>query len=195
MKGRFELKQHWKRNLTVLTVVLFVAAAVYFNWSYNQQFGAADADMVMAEDEAMEKADIKRPEQEEESEETNQPVSDYFAKARLTRQQSRDEALNLLESASAAEGASQETIDSALTAISAMATDSMTETRIENLLLAKGFADCVAYITGDSISVAVPSPPDGLTSAQVAAITDVITSDTEFAASQLKVVEVKSDLS
>ena len=29
---------------------------------------AADADMVMAEDEAMEKADIKRPEQEEESE-------------------------------------------------------------------------------------------------------------------------------
>lgn len=193
MKGRFELKQHWKRNLTVLTVVLFVAAAVYFNWSYNQQFGAADADMVMAEDEAMEKADIKRPEQEEESEETNQPVSDYFAKARLTRQQSRDEALNLLESASAAEGASQETIDSALTAISAMATDSMTETRIENLLLAKGFADCVAYITGDSISVAVPSPPDGLTSAQVAAITDVITSDTEFAASQLKVVEVKSD--
>ena len=74
-----------------------------------------------------------------------------------------------------------------------MATDSMTETRIENLLLAKGFADCVAYITGDSISVAVPSPPDGLTSAQVAAITDVITSDTEFAASQLKVVEVKSD--
>ena len=30
------MKQHWKRNLTVLTVVLFVAAAVYFNWSYNQ---------------------------------------------------------------------------------------------------------------------------------------------------------------
>ena len=117
----------------------------------------------------------------------------FFAQARLTRQQSRDEALNLLESASAAEGASQETIDSALTAISAMASDSMTETRIENLLLAKGFDDCVAYITGDSISVAVPSPPDGLTSAQVAAITDVITSDTEFTASQLKVVEVKSD--
>ena len=33
------MKQHWKRNLTVLTVVLFVAAAVYFNWSYNQQYG------------------------------------------------------------------------------------------------------------------------------------------------------------
>ena len=190
------MKQHWKRNLTVLTVVLFVAAAVYFNWSYNQQFGAADADMVMAEDDAMEKAGVK-PEQasekDAESNEPEKPVSDYFAQARLTRQQSRDEALNLLEAASSADGASQETIDSAMTAIAAMASDSMTETRIENLLLAKGYADCVAYITGDSISVAVPSPADGLTEAQVAAITDVITSDTEFAAAQLKVVEVKAD--
>ena len=190
------MKQHWKRNLTVLTIVLFVAAAVYFNWSYNQQFGAADADMVMAEDDAMKKAGIK-PEQasekENEGDEPEEPVSDYFAQARLTRQQSRDEALNLLEAASSADGASQETIDSAMTAIAAMASDSMTETRIENLLLAKGYADCVAYITGDSISVAVPSPVDGLTEAQVAAITDVITSDTEFAAAQLKVVEVKSD--
>ena len=190
------MKQHWKRNLTVLTVVLFVAAAVYFNWSYNQQFGTADADMVMAEDNAMEKAGVKEKENAEsnpDSSETERPVSDYFAQARLTRQQSRDEALNLLESASAAEGASQETIDSAMTAIAAMATDSMTETRIENLLLAKGYADCVAYISGDNISVAVPSPAEGLTSAQVAAITDVITADTDFAVSQLKIVEVKSD--
>ena len=190
------MKQHWKRNLTVLTVVLFVAAAVYFNWSYNQQFGAADADMVMAEDDAMEKAGVKAKETsapESDSAGTEQPVSDYFAQARLTRQQSRDEALNLLESASAADGASQETIDSAMNAIATMASDSMTETRIENLLLAKGYADCVAYISGDGISVAVPSPQEGLTAAQVAAITDVITSDTEFAASQLKIVEIKSD--
>ena len=190
------MKQHWKRNLTVLTVVLFVAAAVYFNWSYNQQFGAADADMAMAEDDAMEKAGVKAKETsapESDSAGTEQPVSDYFAQARLTRQQSRDEALNLLESASAADGASQETIDSAMNAIATMASDSMTETRIENLLLAKGYADCVAYISGDGISVAVPSPQEGLTAAQVAAITDVITSDTEFTASQLKIVEIKSD--
>ena len=190
------MKQHWKRNLTVLTVVLFVAAAGYFNWSYNQQFGAADADMVMAEDEAMEKAGVKEKKETDsapESQETRQPVSDYFAQARLTRQQSRDEALNLLESASAADGASQETIDSAMTAIAAMAADSMTETRIENLLLAKGYADCVVYISGDGISVAVPSPQEGLTAAQVAAITDVITSNTDYTAAQLKIVEIKTD--
>lgn len=186
------MKQHWKRNLTVLTVVLFVAAAVYFNWSYNNQFGRADADMVMAEDTRMRQEGIQ-PEASPGTEPTDKETaaSDYFSEARLTRQQSRDEALNLLESATSAEGASQETIDSAMTAISAMATDSMTETRIENLLLAKGYSDCVVYITGDGVSVAVPSPEEGLSAAQVAAITDTITSDTEFTASQLKIVEVK----
>ena len=188
------MKQHLKRNLTVLTVVLFVAAAVYFNWSYNNQFGTADTDMVMAEDANMQKAGIRAASASPgDGEETSrEPVSDYFAQARLTRQQSRDEALNLLQSASTAEGASQETIDSAMTAISAMATDSMTETRIENLLLAKGYADCVVYITGDIISVAVPAPAEGLTEAQVAAITDTIVTDTDFTAAQLRVVEVKA---
>lgn len=189
------MKQHLKRNLTVLTVVLFVAAAVYFNWSYNNQFGAADADMVMAEDTEMKKAGTKTesPEPEATDGENGAESSDYFAQARLTRQQSRDEALNLLRSASEAEGASQETLDSAMNAISAMATDSMTETRIENLLLAKGYADCVVYIAGESISVAVPAPEEGLTPAQVAAITDAVVSDSDFTAAQLKVVEVKPD--
>ena len=190
------MKQHLKRNLTVLTVVLFVAAAVYFNWSYNNQFGAADADMVMAEDAEMKKAGTKSesPVPETDDADNSPAPSDYFAQARLTRQQSRDEALNLLQSASEAEGASQETLDSAMNAISAMATDSMTETRIENVLLAKGYADCVAYITGENISVAVPAPEGGLTPAQVAAITDAVVSDTDFSAAQLKVIEVKSEM-
>ena len=186
------MKQHLKRNLTIMTVLLFVAAAVYFNWSYNNQFGTADADMVMAEDAAMERARAEESDAPD-AESSTQPVSDYFAEARLTRQQSRDEALSLLETATGTEGASQETIDSAMTAISAMATASMTETQIENMLLAKGYADCVAYVTGDSVSVAVPAPAEGLTAAQVAAITDTIVSDTEFTAAQLKVVEVKAE--
>ncbi|MBQ3939470.1 MAG: SpoIIIAH-like family protein, partial [Oscillospiraceae bacterium] len=115
------MKQNLKRNLTILTVVLFVTAAVYFNWSYNNRFGTADAEMVMAEDAAMEAA------AETEPEESAEPVADYFAEARLTRQQTRDEATRLLQSAVESEGASQETIDSAMNAISAMAQQSMTE--------------------------------------------------------------------
>lgn len=183
-----------KRNLAVVTVLLFVCAAVYFNWSYNNQWGTADEAMVAAEDAAMEEAGTaSAADTEGDAAQTSETetASDYFAEARLTRQQSRDEALSLLQAASTAEGASQETIDSAMGAISAMASDSMTETQIENLLLAKDFSECVAYITDEGVTVAVPAPEEGLTEAEVATITDAIVSETDFSVSQIKVVEVK----
>ena len=177
-----------KRNIAIIVVLLFVCAAIYFNWSYNTQWGKADAEMAAAEDAAMAAANA-----DGETAAAASASDDYFAKARLTRQQSRDEALSLLKSASTAEGASQATIDSAMSAISAMASDSMTETQIENLLLAKDFSECVVYITDEGITVAVPAPADGLSTAQVATITDTIVKETDYTAPQIKVIEVKAD--
>ena len=42
-----------KRNLVVVTVLFFVCAAAYLNWSYNNRWGEADTAMVEAEDAAM----------------------------------------------------------------------------------------------------------------------------------------------
>ena len=39
-----------KRNIAIIVVLLFVCAAIYFNWSYNTQWGKADAEMAAAED-------------------------------------------------------------------------------------------------------------------------------------------------
>ena len=142
--------------------------------------------MVAVEDEMMLRANAETGEKVETS------ASTYFAEARLTRQVSRDEALQLLQTAAAAETASQETIDSAMNAISAMATCSMKESQIENLLIAKDFADCVVYIGNDSVTVAVPAPEDGLAEDAVARITDIICTETEYDASQLSIIEVKS---
>ena len=118
--------------------------------------------------------------------------SGYFAEARLTRQVSRDEALQLLQSAASADTASQETIDSAMNAIAAMATCSMQETQIENLLLAKDFSECVVYIGNGAVTVAVSAPADGLSDEAVAQITDIICTETEYDATQLNIIEVKA---
>lgn len=171
-------------------VLLFVGAAVYLNWSYNSRMGEADSAMAAAEDAAAAAAEeeyLSASAQEAASE----SVGAYFASARLTRQQSRDEALSLLETAASAESASQETIDSAMQSIAVMATWSMQESQIENLLLAKEFDDCVVYMTGEGITVAVPSPVDGLSEAAVARITDTITGETDYSASQIKIIEVR----
>ncbi len=144
-----------KRNITMIAVLVFVCAAVALNWSYNNRWGHPDSEMVSAEDSAMLDAAAADADAAPAEEST---ASGYFAEARLTRQVSRDEALELLQTAAAAETASQETIDSAINAISAMATCSMKEAQIENLLLAKDFSECVVYISNDSITVAVPAP-------------------------------------
>ncbi|MDO4750221.1 MAG: SpoIIIAH-like family protein, partial [Eubacteriales bacterium] len=139
-----------RRNLVLVAVLFFVGAAAYLNWSYNERWDGTDnAEMVAAEDAAMAEADAEYEEAmaEGESGTASQEtvISDYFADARLTRQQSRDEALGLLEIAASADAASQETIDSAMNAIAAMANWSLMESQIENELLAKGFEDCVVY--------------------------------------------------
>ena len=175
-----------KRNLTMLAVLLFVCAAVALNWSYNNRWGTPDSEMVLAEDEAMISADA------EFADSLVATGSEYFAEARLTRQVSRDEALELLQTAATSEAASQETIDSAMNAISAMATCSMQESQIENLLIAKDFKECVVYIGNDGVTVAVPAPEEGLSQEAVARITDVICSETEYDATQMSIIEVKS---
>ena len=162
-----------KRNITMIAVLLFVCAAVALNWSYNNRWGDADSEMVSAEDEAMLGANAGLSGTGEAA-----SASEYFAEARLTRQVSRDEAL--------------QTIDSAMNAISAMAACSMQEAQIENLLIAKDFADCVVYIGNDSITVAVPAPEEGLSQEAVARITDIICNETDFEAAQLSIIEVKS---
>lgn len=182
-----------KRNIVMAAVLLFVCAAVYLNWSYSNQYGKADGEMVAAEDAAMEAANEKYTETLANEEAAAEAASGYFAEARLTRQQSRDEALALLESAAAGEGASQETIDAAMSSITAMATWSLQEAQIENLLLARGFDDCVAYMTGDGVTVAVPAPTEGLSEAAVARITDTITTETGMSVSQIHVIEIKNE--
>ena len=68
----------------------------------------------------------------------------------------------------------------------------MQETQVENLLIAKDFADCVVYMSSEGVTVAVPAPVEGLTEAQVAQITDTITGETSYEAAQIKVIPVKS---
>ena len=53
--------------------------------------------------------------------------------------------MKLLEDAVKSDTASQETIDSAMTSISAMANCSMKVSQLANKLLAKDFSDCVVY--------------------------------------------------
>lgn len=185
-----------KRNIMIAAVLLVVCAAVYLNWAYNNRWGAADSAMARAEDAAMEAAeaeylDAMGGDGTQTPVDANRTVPEYFAAARLTRQQSRDEALTLLETAAASESASQEVIDSAMDSIAVMANYQLQEAQLENVLIAKEFADCVVFLSGDGITVAVPAPAEGLSDAAVARISDTVVAETGCDLTKLKIIEVK----
>ena len=117
--------------------------------------------------------------------------SAYFATARLNRQQARDSALSLLQDAAAREDA-DDTVKTQLNDnIQTMADYTVTEAQIENLVVAKGYADCVAFIGEDALSLAVAAPEGGLAEADSAKIVDVVKQTAGFTADQIHIIEVE----
>ena len=119
------------------------------------------------------------------------PAATYFDTARLSRQQSRDNALSILREAAGQENVEQAVLDEANQAIQTLAGYTMLEGQIENLVVAKGYADCVAFMGENSISVVVSAAEDGLQTEDVAKITDIVLSETSYTADQIKIMEAE----
>jgi len=74
--------------------------------------------------------------------------------------------------------------------IQTMANSTVTEAQIENLIVAKGYKDCVAFIGEESVSVVVQTVGDELTAVDTARITDIVAQATSFSAEQIKIIQV-----
>ena len=72
--------------------------------------------------------------------------------------------------------------------ITAMASATLAESRIEELVSAKGYSDCIAYIGDNSVSVVVKAKNNALKASDVAKITDIVVGETKFSAGDVKVI-------
>ncbi len=187
------MRFQWKRGAVIGAVLLLVCSAVYLNWQYAgdaadeaqnhvQQEGDGVTTRVLG-DAVLVGGEIV------DAEDTPSPVSSYFDTARLSRQQSRDNALSLLREAAGQENVDQAALDDANRAIQTLAGYTMLETQIENLVIAKGYADCVVFMSDNSISIVVSAAEDGLQIEDVAKITDIVLSETTYSADQIKILE------
>ena len=64
----------------------------------------------------------------------------------------------------------------------------VTEAQIENLVTAKGYTDCVAFMGDDSLSIVVSTADGTLNSTDVAKITDIAMTETGYAASAIRIM-------
>ena len=181
----------WKKNLVAAAVLVTVCSGIYLNWLYTEDAATANltdtlnAEKVMGEDTLVLSEDMAALAAGEDPETT---AEDYFAAVRLSRQEARDNALNLLQEAMAysEESKAQE---SALE-LEQIVQTALSEAQIESLVIAKGYTDCVAYMTNEGISVAVSAPEGGLQQADVAVIADIVLNQSDYTMSDIRIVEV-----
>lgn len=184
----------WKKNMVAAAVLVTVCAGIYVNWLYTENDAATgltdtlDAEKVMSDDTLVLSEDMAAIASGQDVETT---ATDYFAAVRLSRQQARDSAVNLLQEAMAySDGSGSKEVESAMELEDIVQT-ALSEAQIESLIIAKGYADCVAYMSGEGISVAVASPEGGLQQEDVAVIADIVMTQSEYSLNDIRVVEVQ----
>ncbi len=179
----------WKKNLVAGAVLLTVCGGIYANWAYSQSQAVSDLTDTLDESKIMsEEKLVMGDDSSIINENTTDTMSDYFAAVRLSRQEARDSAVNLLQETMAYGDQESNQASAELEEIVNLA---LQEAQIESLVIAKGYKDCVAYIADEAISVAVASPEGGLQQPDVAVIADIVTTQSDFSMDQIHVVEVK----
>ena len=177
------MKQLWKRNAVAAVILVLVCAAIFLNGRYAEK--AEKPAKVLGQ---AQQVDAAADDAAEVSGEAG--GKDYFASARLTRQQSRDSALSLLKEASENEDVDAETANEAAKSIQTLAAYTLSEAQIESLIIAKGYDDCVVFLSEDGASIVVSTGEDGLQTEDVARITDIVKQETGLSAECIKIMEV-----
>ena len=164
------------RNIIIASSLVLIGAAVILNFVFfgNSQPAVADGeplgetggevveDVVYAED-------------------------SYFASAQLSRQQSRDQAIAVLQTVIESSTADAATKEAASADINRIASEIQTEANIETLIKSKGFEECVAVISEGSASVIVAS--DGLMPNELSQIKEIVWEQAGIDPVNIKIIE------
>ncbi len=173
-----------KKQLLLGTLVVALGMAVYLNYYFAQSpSGLLDT----------------TPQQQESDKNLGDALNvntspdeaaDYFVQARENRERSREEATETVKELLNDVKATAEQKDTATAQVIAMTKAMDQESKIENLIKAKGYADCVVYIEGDKCSVVVSA--ESLTVQDTAKISQAVTAQSDILAQNINILTVKS---
>ncbi len=185
-----------KKQIIMTCLTLMLAIAVYINY--------ASAPKITKDGEIIETAEMGDTVNYGETEfvdnidNSAEPVnagsdtedgSDYFAQARLDKMNNRDEAVQTLQTIIGGGDLTEDEL--VINALDAVEVSKLIETEgtIESLVKAQGFEDCVAYLDGETAKVVIKT--NGLDKAQAASVKEIIMSETEVPAENIRIFEVK----
>ena len=176
----------WKKNLVAAAILVTVCGGIYVNWLYTEDQSTMDLTQTLDAEKILSSDMLVMGEDGTVTiEDAATTVDDYFAAVRLSRQEARDSAMTLIQEAMA-----YDDTDQTSNQLEQIVQTALTEAQIESLVIAKGYADCVAYISSEGISVAVAAPEGGMGEEDVAIIADIILPQSEFDLEDIRVIPV-----
>ena len=177
----------WKKNMVAAGILVTVCAGIYLNWMFTGGDTTKDLTDTLNADKVMSDELLILGDSSLQVGGSNTSI-DYFAAVRLSRQQARDSAVNLLQEAMAYGDKNE--VEVSADKLEQIVQTALSEAQIESLIIAKGYKDCVAYMSDAGISVAVASPEGGLKDADVSLIADIVMTQSEYTMADIRVVEV-----
>lgn len=190
-----------KKHLVAAGLALVLAVGLYANFAIGSNVSSksasgdnyGDTRLVSNENDNTGKASDKKDSDIVSASANTEKVADsseeYFAKARIDKQASREEAKETLKSIYG--GGDMTKDELAVVAQDAQQlTDLMeAENKIETTLKAQGFEDVLCYLSDNSANIIVKS--QGLDTAQAAQIKSALLSEVEVAGENITIVEVQ----
>jgi len=169
-----EKRRPQRRQIVIACAMLLIAAALVLNFTLFGEKAAPVDPNVEADGGAGDSTN------------TNTDVDGYFSATQVSRQRARDEALLVLQGVVDNENADEATKTGALLEISQLAKEMEAEANIEAMVLAKGFAQCVAIVNDDSCSVVVKS--EALVPGQISQINEIVYEQTGILPANIKIL-------
>lgn len=172
-----------KKQIIMTCLTLILAVAVYINYA------ASSGMSTNTEKAELRNEEIRYGETEFVNAGAEPSVADYFAQARLDKLKDRDEAVQTLQTMIGGGDVTEN--EMVVNALDAVQVSKLIESEgtIESLIKAQGFQDCVAYLDGESAKIVVKT--EGLDKAQAASIKEIILGETDVAAENIRIFEVK----
>ena len=159
-----------KRNFIIIGAVFLVVAALVINIAvFSREDDGFDYDQSAGMDAT---TNTGTGETTAPTTDTSASVDSYFSDVQVNRQRSRDEAIEVLQSVVDNTSSTATAKEEALAEIQNLAKVMETEANIESLIVAKGFEECVAVISGENASIVVKS--DGLIASEISQINEIV---------------------
>ena len=168
-----------KKQIVLAGLTLILGVAVYVNYIFSSGGGSIQKTSKI-ENQAANYGDAQLVNADS--------TEDYFSQARIDRMNSRDEAVETLKTIMNGGDSTEEEQEVASEEAATISGLIQTESKVEDLIKAAGFEDCVVYLDGENANIVVKS--EGLADSDAAKIKDILLGEVDVANENIRIFDV-----